>query len=584
MIINEICKQEDYSRPFFKEITAELKEGASLHRKLWEYVMIVQALKERRLLLPGKKGLVFGVGTEQLPALFAKYGCEILATDLPDNSEKKALWSPDNQFSSDLSQLNRSQICPVLDFEKNVIFRSIEMNDIPDDLGEFDFTWSSCALEHLDSLENGLNFLLNQFKLLKPGGFAVHTTELNLSSNQATLRDGTTVLYRKRDLEELFIRLKKLGAIVAEVNFASGTKVYDNFVDIPPYKQNPHLKMKLAEFVTTSVMIIFQKPQNYNPKKFSRLQSVLFKKNELDKTLGEADDQALREQEFYYELNGNLPEVAQQTAETPALASHSSYPVYLGNNLALTRLFSGQKFFVDTRDISLAPHLLLDGFWEQEITNHFLNLLTEEDIFINVGANFGYYMILAALKIKTGRIIGFEPVPRLAEIINRNISVNGLDTFVKVENLGITAKKMKQKFFFNPMLWGSSTFMESLSHGTQQSEVMMLDCISLDEYCLEKNILHADMMIIDVEGLEEQVIAGMTKLIKDSPRLKIFLEFSHQAYADPASFFKTLQQAFKYIYYLQDRKVPLVLEKYEDLKPYQAIAQFDLILAQEELF
>ena len=51
------------------------------------------------------------------------------------------------------------------------------MRDLPDDLGSFDFIWSSCSFEHLGSLGEGERFVLEALRFLKPGGVAVHTTE-----------------------------------------------------------------------------------------------------------------------------------------------------------------------------------------------------------------------------------------------------------------------------------------------------------------------------------------------------------------------------------------------------------------------
>ena len=56
-------------------------------------------------------------------------------------------------------------------------FRAVDMNDIPPDLRGFDFTWSSCALEHLGTLRAGADFVVEQMTCLRPGGVAVHTTE-----------------------------------------------------------------------------------------------------------------------------------------------------------------------------------------------------------------------------------------------------------------------------------------------------------------------------------------------------------------------------------------------------------------------
>lgn len=52
-------------------------------------------------------------------------------------------------------------------------------------------------------MELAKEFLLNQMECLRPGGIAVHTTEYNLSSNDKTVEEGETVIFRKKDIEEL---------------------------------------------------------------------------------------------------------------------------------------------------------------------------------------------------------------------------------------------------------------------------------------------------------------------------------------------------------------------------------------------
>ena len=58
------------------------KGRTHLHRKLWEWCYIAQALDERGLLRSRSKGLAFAVGQEPLTAAFASLGCQVVATDL----------------------------------------------------------------------------------------------------------------------------------------------------------------------------------------------------------------------------------------------------------------------------------------------------------------------------------------------------------------------------------------------------------------------------------------------------------------------------------------------------------------------
>lgn len=278
---SQLCNQEFFGLPLFqywankiidywndyiikakKQNPHNMPQGILLHRKLWEFVYIIQTLYENDCLKEGKKGLGFGVGTEPLPALFASMGCEILGTDLDINDVQAKAWADNNQNTkNDVNILNAFNICPDDIFKKNVKYRSVNMNEIPDDLNEqFDFNWSSCALEHIGGLDKSLDFLINNLKTLKSGGIAVHTTEFNLSSNKDTLLDPYCTILRKQDIENIIKKLENLGHFVYPINFKIGNYVADNYVDIPPYYQNNmHLRLNLDKYVTTSIGLIIRK-------------------------------------------------------------------------------------------------------------------------------------------------------------------------------------------------------------------------------------------------------------------------------------------------------------------------------------
>ena len=142
------------------------------------------------MLRPGRRGLGFAVGAEKLPALFAARGCEITATDLPADDERRNPWAQSGQWVGECDALNAAGLCDPAAFRRLVSFRPVDMNHVPADLTGYDFTWSTCSFEHCGSLQLGLDFLERQMECLVPGGMAVHTTEFNLSSNDATLADG----------------------------------------------------------------------------------------------------------------------------------------------------------------------------------------------------------------------------------------------------------------------------------------------------------------------------------------------------------------------------------------------------------
>ena len=229
-----------------------------LRRKMWEWLFICQALSERDMLRPGRRGLGFGVGREPLVPLFAALGCEVVATDLDRTGPRRPAGRRPATSIPAASRDCTTSGSVRDEFVRRVRYRHVDMNDVPDDLQGFDFTWSSCAFEHLGDLHAGTDFVVEQMRCVAPGGVAVHTTELNVSSGDRTVAAGPTVLYRRRDIEELAARLRGLGYRI-DVDLTEGIAPADGHVDVPPFSDT-HLRTTLGEFVTTSVGLVIEKP------------------------------------------------------------------------------------------------------------------------------------------------------------------------------------------------------------------------------------------------------------------------------------------------------------------------------------
>jgi 2-polyprenyl-3-methyl-5-hydroxy-6-metoxy-1,4-benzoquinol methylase len=256
--ISQACTQAQMNEVAYAYWCSRIAEAPRSHRKQWEFCYILQALARNGMIAPGLKGLGFGVGGEPLSALLAVSGVEILATDLTADEAQAKGWVDTDQHARDRDALNSRGICPPDVFEKMVKFRSVDMNAVPDDMSGFDFCWSACALEHLGSIKLGLSFIERSLSCLKPGGIAVHTTELNCNSDTATLDNDSTVLFRKRDFMILADRMRAAGHYIS-LNFNIGTGPLDQYVDVPPYGEYNHLKLKIQEWVTTSYGLIIKK-------------------------------------------------------------------------------------------------------------------------------------------------------------------------------------------------------------------------------------------------------------------------------------------------------------------------------------
>ena len=254
-----LCRQDVFSQPYFHYWCNRICEPVRYHRKQWEFTFILQAAWERGLMVPGKRALGFGVGMEPLSAVFASHDVHVTATDMSDDSMMASGWQSTEQHASGKAALRYEGICPHDVFERNVEFAVCDMNHIPEALNGYDFCWSSCALEHLGSIERGLAFIERSLECLRPGGWAIHTTEFNLSSNTETVDNYATVLFRRKDLEALFERLQSQGHEIAPFDWTLGTQPLDQYFDLPPYRAEPHLAAVLAGFKTTSIGLIVRK-------------------------------------------------------------------------------------------------------------------------------------------------------------------------------------------------------------------------------------------------------------------------------------------------------------------------------------
>lgn len=254
------CSASDFLDSRYLQMCELLKHPPTFHRKLWEWVFIVHQLREAGVLKPGMRGLGFGVGRERLPAVFAALGAQVFATDAPPELAEAAGWTRSVEHSGSLEQLRFPDILADELLAQRVSHGHCDMRAIPDDLVGFDFCWSACAFEHLGSLEAGARFVIDSVeKTLRPGGVACHTTEFNLSSDEETVGQGQTVIYRRKDLLRLADELRALGHRVEPFRVAPDAHYLDSHVDVPPYTHNPHLKLRLGSYVTTSAGIVVRK-------------------------------------------------------------------------------------------------------------------------------------------------------------------------------------------------------------------------------------------------------------------------------------------------------------------------------------
>ena len=255
-VTTQLCSESQFTEPVFADRTRALHMPQAWHRKFWEHVYIVEAVNQAGVLREGARGLGFGCGRERLVSYFAALGCAVTATDAPVGESK---WTTTGQHAAAKRDLHFPLICGVEEFDRRVNFRYVDMNLIPDDLEGFDFAWSCSSLEHLGSIEHGLEFIRRSARCLRVGGVAAHITEFNISSLDDTWEDTSLVFFRKKDIDRLIKQCAAEGIEVSPPNLRCVSTDGDLRVDRLPWQSDFHLKVYWQGYVATSLGILLRR-------------------------------------------------------------------------------------------------------------------------------------------------------------------------------------------------------------------------------------------------------------------------------------------------------------------------------------
>jgi SAM-dependent methyltransferase len=237
-----------------------LKEKPKLHSKQFQYYAIL----EKALLIASDsqikpQAIGFGVGNEPIPSALIAIGFGVTATDYLDGEIAKD-WLATGQLITSPKDLNARGIAEWGAFEENFLFKNMSMNEIPIEMNNsYDLVWSTCALGHIGSYQKGLDFIVRSAKLLKPGGWAIHTTELDLSEEKERFDTPNLSFYKLDDLAKLVRVLEEDGNIVMPLETNLWNDKSELFVASEPWGDKPHLRIRVLGREITSIAIILQR-------------------------------------------------------------------------------------------------------------------------------------------------------------------------------------------------------------------------------------------------------------------------------------------------------------------------------------
>src|SRR4051812_5229991 len=176
----------------------------------------------------------------------------------------------------------------------------------------------------------------------------------------------------------------------------------------------------------------------------------------------------------------------------------------------------GLRFHMPSpRQFDCFREIYLHGTWEPEVTRAVRDLVRPGMNVALVGADVGYYVLLAAALSRTGRVFAFEPFPAHFAILERNVRDNGLDN-VRLFDAAAGVREQTAELV-NP---GTESRLDLSGGGAADGErvavaVRPLDAVLTAELPAGGKL---DFVQIDVEGAEWDVLRGAERLLaRDRP-------------------------------------------------------------------
>lgn len=174
----------------------------------------------------------------------------------------------------------------------------------------------------------------------------------------------------------------------------------------------------------------------------------------------------------------------------------------------------GRIFEVDLTT-GMQETLFFIGEYERAISAIADRLISDGDVCIDAGANFGWYTTLMSLKAgKDGEVHSFEPTPSTFELLEKNRKLAVFPDRIFVNNLALGDRE--DKVTIN-VFGGQPTGHASLS-AKDECGVETFDCrmVTLDSYLEANRVGEVAFVKVDIEGAELMFLQGAERLFKQS--------------------------------------------------------------------
>jgi FkbM family methyltransferase len=174
------------------------------------------------------------------------------------------------------------------------------------------------------------------------------------------------------------------------------------------------------------------------------------------------------------------------------------------------------KLYVRLDDWAIGGRIALKRSYEAHVTGVMRSLLSPGMVVVDIGANIGYYSLLAASRVgDNGKVIAFEPGAENAALLTRSTQANGFDNVVVHPYAVSDADEI--------VGFNMDDSNGQIKPGDPADWACQVQTIILDRFLAAEPRI--DLIKMDIEGAEGRALRGMQQLIRQHHPI-IFTEFN----------------------------------------------------------